>query len=400
MNKKVYYDVENTLDVPFITGIQRVSREFSKIVLNENFKPSNFQFIAVVYDQPKAKWRKLSAHETKCLTAPKPRSLKFLSRVTNKIRRTIPKPKRLTIQQFEKGSIFLDIDSSWHSPLKRSVLLPALKAQGVKLAKLHYDIIPLLFPSNTHPNTTRVFADHFISHLENTDLFLCISENTRDDVIQYCKERDRKPPILETIRLGSNIFSDNTQASSSALANQLPEFGKFILTVGTLEPRKNHRLLIQAYDQISDECDLNLVIVGKTGWLADDILAKIRQHTDFGTRIHHLDSVTDQQLDHLYRNAWLNVVPSKYEGFGLPVVESLARGCPTICSTAGSLREVGGDAVGFFSPTSEDELARLIQNLYFDSGSHKNLQKAAVQFIPNRWLQTVEDINLHLNKLR
>lgn len=395
----VYYDVENTLDVPFITGIQRVSREFSKIVLNENFNSHNFQFVPVVYDYPRLKWRRLSSHETKCLIALTPRSTNLLSRVANKIRRTLPKPKNLTIQNFEKGSIFLDIDSSWHSPLNRSVLLPTLKAQGVKLAKLHYDIIPLLFPDNTHPNTMGVFSEHFISHLKNTDLFLCISENTRDDVVQYCREHDRKPPLLETIRLASNILSDNAKPSSSTQYDELPEFGKFLLTVGTLEPRKNHRLLVQAYNQIRDKCDLKLVIVGKTGWLADDILSTIRQHPDFGTRIHHLDSVTDQQLDQLYRNAWLNVVPSKYEGFGLPVVESLARDCPTICSTAGSLKEVGGDCVGFFSADSEDELARLIQNLYSNDRMYDDLKRAASGFVPNTWLHTAEDIISHLRSL-
>ena len=169
--------------------------------------------------------------------------------------------------------------------------------------------------------------------------------------------------------------------------------------MGTIEPRKNYQLLIRAFNHVLKKTDLNLVILGKPGWLAEDICFEIKTHPDYGSRIHHLDQVPDAQLDVLYRNAWLSVIPSLYEGFGLPVIEALARGCPTICSTAGSLSEVGADNVNFFSPHSENELAVMIMKLSSDRAAYDQLRNAARDYRPSNWANTVADIDKSLSEL-
>ncbi len=306
-------------------------------------------------------------------------------------------PTALYIDAFQKDSVFLDIDSSWHSKLNRKRLLPQLKEQGIKPVKLHYDIIPVLFPETSHPNTVAVFDEHFHSHLEHTELFLCISNKTLEDVEDYCEKHKRKTPNLESIRLGTNLPLNQAPSvhehpnSNLAQSNLLTQ--QYILCVGTLEPRKNHQQLLDAFDQVCQKTNLSLIIVGKPGWLADHIQSQIEQHVHYGTRVHHLEAISDFDLAELYRHAWVNVVPSLYEGFGLPVIEALSRGCPTICANTGSLPEVGGRFVRTFSPYSVEELSELLIELLEHDEQYQELKSTSQQFRPVPWSQTVEDID-------
>jgi glycosyltransferase involved in cell wall biosynthesis len=287
----------------------------------------------------------------------------------------------------------LDIESSWHSKLKRENLLPFLKQANVRLVKLHYDIIPLLFPDTSHPNTINVFNGHFLSHLRYSELFICISKRTESDVMTFCEQNSVPAPILKTVVLGSDIRASSTLVKKKGEGKLKSEYGRYLLSVGTLEPRKNYLMLIKAFDAISLNTDLGLVIVGKLGWLSESVLKVIEQHPQNGKRLFHLSNVSDDQLDDLYRGAWLTVVPSLYEGFGLPVVESLARQCPTICSRAGSLPEVGGDDVLLFSEDSPNELIKIINVLNSDDAKYQSLRQKAQQYTPVNWKATALQID-------
>lgn len=391
--RKVYYDVENTLEVPFVTGIQRVCREFSRQVLLPSNPMFQHHYIPIIYDHGKQCWRHLRSNEQKNLLSSKPRSISLFKRVLRKIDSYIPKPKTLYIPNFTEGSLFLDIESSWHSKIKREDLLPSLKQANVRLIKLHYDIIPLLFPDTSHPNTINVFNGHFLSHLRYSELFICISKHTKSDVLTYCEQNSVPTPVLKTIVLGSNIRSSTKMVKQKGERKPKPEYGRYLLSVGTLEPRKNYLMLIKAFDAIRLNTDLSLVIVGKLGWLSESVLKVIEQHPQSGKRLFHLSNVSDNQLDDLYRGAWLTIVPSLYEGFGLPVVESLARQCPTICSRAGSLPEVGGDDVLLFSENSPGELIKTINILNSDDVKYQSLRQKAIQYTPVNWQATALQID-------
>jgi glycosyltransferase involved in cell wall biosynthesis len=392
----VYYDVENTLELPFITGIQRVVREFSKQVLLANDLAFTHTYTPIVYDHKKQCWRKLSGNEKSNLLSAKPRSINLVKRVLRKIGSYIPKSKALYITNFTEGSIFLDIESSWHSKFKREDLLPSLKEASVKLAKLHYDIIPLLFPGTSHPNTIRVFKDHFLGHLRYSELFICISKRTLLDVELYCEKHLIAPPKLTSIKLGSSIGMQKPKRNQVDCSRK---YGRYLLSVGTVEPRKNYLMLLQAFNIISQKTDLNLVIIGKLGWLSEEVINAIENHPENGKRIHYLPNASDEQLNALYRKAWLNVVPSLYEGFGLPVVESLARGCPTICSQGGALPEVGADNVILFSESAPAELIETVCRLDLNKAEYERLQKRAQQYLPTSWQATARQIDESLSSI-
>jgi glycosyltransferase involved in cell wall biosynthesis len=131
----------------------------------------------------------------------------------------------------------------------------------------------------------------------------------------------------------------------------------YVLSVGTLQPRKNYVRLIRAFSALRPEAmkpGTQLVIAGGWGWLYDDILAAAEEH---GERVRILGFVDEADLPALYRSAALFAFPSLYEGFGLPVLEAMACGVPVVCSNASSLPEVAGDAALLVDPVDTDGLA-------------------------------------------
>ncbi len=147
----------------------------------------------------------------------------------------------------------------------------------------------------------------------------------------------------------------------------------FVLYVGTVQPRKNLSRLIEAFGHLAgDMPGLDLVIAGKTGWLADDIFARARQLA-LDSRVRFPGYVPQEDLAPLLSAAECFVMPSLYEGFGLPVLEAMACGTPVICSTAGSLPEAAGDAALQFPPTDVSALAAALRRLLSDRALRQEL---------------------------
>ncbi len=138
--------------------------------------------------------------------------------------------------------------------------------------------------------------------------------------------------------------------------------GKFILYVGTIQPRKNILNLVKAFDELkkdSKNSNLQLIIVGKRGWLYEEIIDKINKY-NFKKDIIMSDYISDDTLIKLYQCAICLVLPSYYEGFGLPVIEAMACGCPVAVSNTSSLPEIVGDAgLTFYPDNIQDITAKL-----------------------------------------
>lgn len=135
--------------------------------------------------------------------------------------------------------------------------------------------------------------------------------------------------------------------------SRLPK--RYILTVGTLQPRKNFTRLIQAFSTLSDK-DIALVIVGKKGWMYEEILEAPKTFHVEG-RVHFLNFVSDDELPLLYASAECFVLPSLYEGFGLPVLEAMAHGVPVVVSRTSSLPEIAGKAGIYVDPEDVASIA-------------------------------------------
>lgn len=134
---------------------------------------------------------------------------------------------------------------------------------------------------------------------------------------------------------------------------------KYIMTLSTLEPRKNLELLLKAFTAIQDKVDYDLVLVGRKGWKMDEVLEKYNSKE----RIHITGFVDDEHVSVIYKNAMCFIFPTLYEGFGLPPVEALSMGTPVISSDAASMPEILRNQAVYFKSDDQQELEKLLLNL-------------------------------------
>ena len=149
----------------------------------------------------------------------------------------------------------------------------------------------------------------------------------------------------------------------------------FLLCVGNLQPRKNLRRLIEAYSALPHDLRPALVVVGQAAWLYDEVHTAVGHH-GLADATHFTGFVTTEELVALYCGASAFAYPSLYEGFGLPVLEAMACGVPTLTSTSSSLPEVAGDAALMVDPESVEEIRAGLERLLGDEGLRARLADA------------------------
>lgn len=186
------------------------------------------------------------------------------------------------------------------------------------------------------------------------------SDATRRDTLAVYRA---DPSRVVAVPLGvGRWFSPQPPDVVAAVRSRYRLPTRFVLFVGTLEPRKNVASLLRALDASPD---LVLVIAGRHGWFVRELLAQLAR-ARCRPRVHLLGEVPDQDLPALYSAARVFAYPSLYEGFGLPVLEAMACGTPVVCSNTSSLPEVASDAAQFVAPLDASALARALNGLWTD----------------------------------
>jgi len=241
------------------------------------------------------------------------------------------------------------------------------------------------------PALVPVFADYFAQLTRLADYAMCNSDATRRDWMRYCDERGTTMPS-HVFPLGSDL-----PAIPESTPSDLPEplHGKqFALFVSTIEPRKNHRMLYEAWDRcvrsktIDPECD-RLVFVGRPGWAINDLMREMSVNPATHDTLVVLNHVPDALLRSLYRHSAFVVFPSLYEGYGLPLAEALAYGKPCVSSNAGSLPEIGGDLVIRIDPKDTIRWADAIAHYMRSAGElHSWGERIRAEFRPVTWDQS------------
>lgn len=347
-------EVGDTLRVPYVTGIQRTVRE----VLRHWPDDAAVELMPVVHTG--RRFRRLTPDEHLALAAEPGGPASVAPRGGwRDVARRVPGAvgvhavaKRLQHRMahrrwtelfvdLDERMMLFDLEATWWSPAPRPELLPEVKARGVRVATLVYDLMPLRNPEWFDPENRAVFVPWARAQLAHADLAVCFSRFCADEVAHH----DGPPTALFV------PGADPTDVVATR-PGALPDDGRpFALTVGTVEPRKNIGLLLDAFDRLWDEGhDVRLVVVGREGWHVEELVARLRSHPELGRRLVWIGWMPDAEVDWLYRHAHVVAVPSRCEGYGLPVVEGLRRGAPVVSSTGGSLPEVGGDVVTYAGP--------------------------------------------------
>lgn len=281
--------------------------------------------------------------------------------------------RRLTRQsiEFEEGDTFVLLDASWDLPLEE--ILQEAKAKQVTTATVIYDLIPVRYPQFHQPQLRRVFATWLNRVVRETDFLIGISETVKQELIEFVAAQDEIPSNAErfdSFRLGADFSKPKSPDAPSDSGADLRvsqtlsglNHRKYYLAVGTIEPRKNHQFLLDAFDKVwSEDPTVPLVIAGKVGWMCDEVVDRIQSHRLLNQSLFFIDDATDQELAWLYQNGKALIFPSIVEGFGLPIVEAFHYRLPVFASDTNIHREVAGDAASYFDLADPGELVQSIK---------------------------------------
>ena len=192
---------------------------------------------------------------------------------------------------------------------------------------------------------------------------IAVSQNTKKDLEKlYAIAEDK----IEVIYNGYQKEIRDPR-SEIKISNFKFQISNYILYVGTLQPRKNVQTLIKTFFKFNNlHPEFRLIIAGKKGWMYDEIFTLVKK-LDLSNKVQFVGYVTDQELTRLYKNAFCLIMPSLYEGFGIPILEAMSHDCPVISSNTSSLPEVGGDSCLYFDPTDENSLFQKMEELKNDA---------------------------------
>jgi glycosyltransferase involved in cell wall biosynthesis len=254
-----------------------------------------------------------------------------------------------------------------HSP----DFIPPFRRRCRSIITIH-DLAFLLYPQFLTRSSARYYGqiDQAVRH---TDHIIAVSESTRRDIVRLLGVPEQM--ITVVYEAPRQQFHQLTDVDPRPRLQK--RFGlerDFVLFVGTIEPRKNIPTLLSAFQQVLHHYhpDVDLVLAGAPGWLTDDVYGLVGRLGLTG-RAHFLGRVSDEELLWLYNQARMLVMPSFYEGFGLPTLEAMACGCPVIVANVSSLPEVVGDAGLLFDPLDADALTVAIWRLLSDPTLRREL---------------------------
>ena len=227
-----------------------------------------------------------------------------------------------------------------------------LKKSGIKGVVTIHDLIFLRHPEYYHWLDTKIYAWKFRYTCREADRIIAISERTKQDIMEFGDVPAEKIDVVYQ----SCDAKFSRQLSDDVLHGVREKFRlppRFILNVGTIEQRKNLRLCVEALAQLPDE--IHLVAVGRQ----TNYVKQLPQTH----RLHLLNGVTDEELAALYQQAEVFVYPSRYEGFGIPIIEAIHSGLPVVACSGSCLEEAGGPDSLYVSPDDVTGMARAIRQM-------------------------------------
>jgi glycosyltransferase involved in cell wall biosynthesis len=260
------------------------------------------------------------------------------------------------------GDTLLMLDSSWNKIDAMRPVFDAVHRAFGTVVTVVYDILPVRFPDAFIEGGAAWFSGWLDKALAVSDGCLCISAAVADELQAYAKERGvRLPTRIGVFHLGADLPVENGRVMTERVRQATAM--RTLLMVGTLEPRKNHALVLDAFERLwSRGIDAGLCVAGKPGWNVAGLTERLRGHMENGRRLFIIDDPSDDELAALYRGCAGMMLASRGEGFGLPLIEAAQFGTPIIASDIPVFREVAGTHASYFALGSADALADALQS--------------------------------------
>lgn len=241
--------------------------------------------------------------------------------------------------------------------------------------------------------------------VEKAKKIIAVSKTTKKDLIKFYNLEDERIAVIYNgyEKKAKDFFAKNGKYELK-IKNFIKKFKitakKYILYVGTIQPRKNLNILIEAFLKFKkNNPDYKLVIAGKKGWLYQKIFEKVIE-LNLKKEVIFTDYIDDAMLVYLYKNAFCFVMPSLYEGFGIPLLEAMDNNCPVISSFTSSLPEIGDNACLYFDPKNSDDLYNKLITLKNNQHLRQELIKKGKERIKNfSWQKCAEETLMILKNL-
>ena len=364
----IFIDLTQYIENRLNTGIQRVVNQYLRRAIKDSSE------VLVLFCNKENKFSLLDNKEV----------LIFLDNVlTYKFQKYTP-IDIFNISINEK--IFFDIDSVWNSSYSRELLYEQLKKENFKIYNFIYDLIPILFPEFLHEKTKKNFEPYIKAICKYSDKVFFDSKSAKNDFLELKENISNESRLIETqvIYLGSD-FKKSSSLPDNLYKDILAK--KFILFVGTIEPRKQQKLLLEAFDDLYESySDLNIVFIGAIGWNVEQFISTLYAHPLKDKNIFHYKNIDDSNLVSFYEKAFLVTYLSYYEGYGLPVVESLKYSNITIASYNSSIPEIGLDFVDYIFDNSKIQLVKKIGYYLENEYEYKKRKKIInKEYITPNW---------------
>lgn len=295
--------------------------------------------------------------------------------------------------RFDHGDTLVPLGATWGHPHHALSVADLKERFGVGYLPLLYDLTPI-FAAQYCPSDRREAFEHWLLWaLDLADSWICASSSTADSLSEAARRFGSRQPRSRIVRLDGALTAARCadESDEQVLARFNLAGGDYVLFVSTIEPRKNHVAAFHAWRSLLEGEPLagptpKLVCVGKLGWMFDDVLRSLECNPLLAGHVVMIHSADDVSLDALYRNCVCTLYPSQYEGWGLPVTESLCHGKVPVCSNVTSLPEAGQEFAVYFDPAKEGSLhaalMRVLSDVQFREGREALIQTC---FQPRPW---------------
>lgn len=262
--------------------------------------------------------------------------------------------------KWQAGDVLLLCDASWNYKVWKAARMA--RAQGVRVVLTVYDLMPVRQPALSSPLFSLVFRHWLKETLTSSDAAVCISGATERDLRDYAAQERITLPRTGNFRLGSDPRRETDPGECRpALRDFMAPNAACFAAVGSFEPKKNYGFLLDACEDLWERgFDIRLLLAGRDVGECPELIERLKRHPELGRRLMALFDATDQELDYAYMSCRALVFPSLMEGFGLPLVEARARGCPVIASDLPVFVELADEGVFLYDRTSEAALAALV----------------------------------------
>jgi len=345
------------------SGIQRVVRS---ILLEWLSNPPDQFDVKPVYTKAGELYYRYATHFAK----------RFMGVITDD-------PEEDEVVSFCPGDVYLCLDLLMDVLPHKKAFLQSMRAHGVSINFVIYDLLILQMPHCFVDSLQHHYAN-WIDVVTEFDGALCISQAVADDLAIWM--RANKPDRQDTFKIGAfHLGADIDQSVPSKGFPENPALrieslapGQHFLMVGTLEPRKGHKQVLDAFEFLWERgINANLIIVGKHGWLVDELAARILSHAELGKRLLWLDGISDEYLEYVYNNTQCLIAASEGEGFGLPLIEAAQYHLPIVARDLPVFREVAGEHAYYFHGASASGLAQELRTWLqlYSEGEHPTSER-------------------------